>query len=330
MTFTASDIIILPYDTQFSYAGVQYARNSLGRSYNRTAIDNPDDLRRLVTGVAFEMATRRWLEAQPVRYNRLNALTFTDPHRFDLAIGGRRCNLKSALISSKKDITQLHANPGWLLDALAAIPPEEVESDQMGEQDIYIFGFVTALEARHSVDTQKAVAKDLPVYLINLPPSGSWGGGGQWRSLGGLVLKSSASEAVSIEIGGLGGHREPLNDRIKLPSLTRISAHSDYFAVTYLRAATPPNGTIGLHSPVLNVTHLIEPTDWANIWVYGMRVYLCGWINKHDFRTESQRLLLQDTVKPHYLAGNRSRAMPVSALRPMAELAAIAQKHERV
>lgn len=329
MPLTATDIVIAPYDNQFSYAGVQYARDSLNRSYSHSSIDNPDDLRKLVTGIAFEMATRRWLEAQPVRYNRLNALAFTDPHRFDLAIGGRRCNLKSTLLSNKSEISSLHAGPGWLLDALAAIPPEEVESDQMGEQDIYIFGFVTALEARHSEDTRKAMAKDLPMYLINLPPSGHWRDGGQWQSLGGLVLKSNADEAVSIEIGGLGAHRDALNDRLKLEPRTRTSPASDYYAVTYLRAAAPISGTIGLHSPVLNTTHLIEPTEWSNIWVYGMRIYLCGWINKHDFRTESQRMLPQDAVKPFQLSGTRNRAMPVSALRPMAELAAIAQKHER-
>ena len=31
-------------------------------------------------------------------------------------------------------------------------------------------------------------------------------------------------------------------------------------------------------------TYLIEPIAWSNIWVYGMDIYLAGWITREEFR----------------------------------------------
>jgi hypothetical protein len=321
MTVTAADQVMLPYDSQFSYAGVQYACKSLSLAYSRMIIEDPDTLRGLVTGVALEMAARRWLEEQPVRYNRLSAAAFTDPRRFDLAIGGRRCNLKSILIANKREITRLHAHPGELLKIQVAIPIEELETDQMNEQDIYLFGFVTGLSARHPADTEKALASEQPVYLMRGLPAGTWGGASPWQSLGGLVLKSNARETMHIEVSGLGANREPLLDKLELPPRVRTSVNADYFAVQYLRVDRPPDGEVGLHSPALGLTELIAPTDWWNIWVYGMRVYLCGWISKHDFRAESQR---PDATFPPAVA--RNRVLPISALQPMSTLATLAKR----
>src|SRR3990172_8426068 len=63
---SASDLIVLPYDPQYSRAGVQYARDSLHYTYNRMKLNTADRLRKIVAGIAFEMAARRWLEAQGV------------------------------------------------------------------------------------------------------------------------------------------------------------------------------------------------------------------------------------------------------------------------
>ncbi len=327
MALSASDILVLPYDPQFSRAGVQYARDSLHFTYNRMRLNPADRLRKIVVGIAFEMATRRWFESASLPYNRLGATAFTDPDRFDLAIRGRRCDLKSSLIYDRRKIAALHADPGWVLDAEALVPEDQFESERMSEHDIYIFGFVTGLEARHSTDTAKAAAKGLPIYMVHTPPPTHWAGLSQWRSLGELALKSDSEEAITVEIGGQDAHRRALRERVKLPPHARTTPKHDYFSVLYLSAPRLPGAVIGLHSPALQQTHLMRPADWANIWIYGQRLYLCGWLNKHDFRARSRRLPAHSPAKQYHRTATTNRALPIGELRSMAELAERAGKY---
>jgi hypothetical protein len=327
MPLSASDLIVLPYDPQFSRAGAQYARDSLHFTYNRMRLNTGDRLRKIAAGVAFEMATRRWLETASIRYSRLGATAFTDPDRFDLAIGGRRCDLKSSLIYDRRKIAALYDDPGWALDAEALVPEDQFESERMGENDIYLFGFVTGLEARHSTDTEKALARGLPVYMVHTPPRAVWAGLTQWRSLGKLALKSNAAASIAVEIGGQNADHTTVRERVKLLPRTRTLVEHDYYSVLYLSMPHLPGGAVGLHSPTLHETHIVEPTGWVNIWVYGQRVYLCGWLNKHDFRRCSRHLPADSPVKQYRHTATANRALPIGELRPMAELAEIAQRH---
>lgn len=324
-----SDIVVLPYDPQFSRAGVRYARDSLHYTYNRMRLNAADRLRKIVAGIAFEMAARRWLESASIRYSRIGATAFTDPDRFDLAVGGRRCDLKSSLICDKRKIVDLHRDPAWALDAEALVPDDQFDSERMGENDIYLFGFVTGLEARHTTDTEKALAKNLPACLVHTPPRDTWAGLSPWRSLGEITLKSSAAAPIVIEIGGQAADHSAIRERVRLLPRAPAAVKHDYYSALYLCAPRQPAGAVGLHSPVLRETHVAEPADWANIWVYGQRVYLCGWLNKHDFRQSSRRLPANSPVKQYRRTATANRALPVRELRPMAELAEIARKYQR-
>lgn len=326
---TSADILVLPYDEQFSRAGVQYARDSLHFTYNRSKPEGADRLRKRVTGIAFEMATRRWLEAVSIRYDRLGATLLGDPDQFDLAIGGRRCDLKGQLIFEKSKITNLHADPSWLLDTAALVPEDQLMSERLGENDVYLFGFVTGLEARHSTDTEKAAAKGLPVYMIHTPAREVWANLDPWQSLGDLVFKSNGAAPLRIEIGGQDGQHKAVRERVKLPPHTRMTALRDYYSVLYLGTPKIPAAAVGLHSSALKQTQIVEPLDWENIWLYGQRVYLGGWLNKHDFRERSRRLPSNTLVKQTHSTPGAARALPFSELRPMAELVEIAVRHQR-
>ncbi len=324
-----NDFLALPFDEQFARAGAQYARDSLHFRYSRLQACTAEHLRAIVTGIAFEMATRRWLEAGAIRYDRLGATTLTASDRFDLAIGGRRCDLRANLISDRSQIAALHADLNWLLDAEALVPEDQLTAERLGENDLYIFGFVTGLEARHSTDTQKALARGLPVYMIHLPNQTTWACLNPWQSLGGLAFKSNAEEPLRIEIGGQDAQRKAIRERVKLPPRTRISALRDYYSVLYLGTPTAPVGAVGLHSVGLKQTQIIQPLDWDNIWLYGQRIYLCGWLNKHDFRQQSRHLPAQSQVKQAHTTDAPTCAVSIEQLRPMGELAEIALNHQR-
>jgi len=324
---SAADLIILKYDPQFSQAGVQYARDSLHFTYNRMGLKVGDRLRKIVAGVAFEMAVRRWLETGAIPYSRLGATHFTQPDRFDLALGGRRCDLKSYLIYDRPKIRALRADPGWALDAMAMIPDDQFETERMGEGDLYLFGLVTGLEARHSVETEKAMAKGLPVSLIHALPRERWASSHRWESLGRLAVKGDISAAITLEIGGQGANRESIREQIDLLPRMRAEAVSEFFTVFYLSLPHLPEGAIALRSPVLGETYIVAVNEWNNIWVYGQRVYMCGWLNKHDFREASHPLPPDSPVKQYRRTATANRALPMRDLRPMAELAEIARKH---
>ena len=323
----ASDILVLPYDTQFSIAGVQYARDSLHYTRNRMHLKKADRLRKIVAGVAFEMAVRRWLENETIPYLRLGATPFTEVDKFDLAIGGRRCDLKSHLIYNRFKITSLHNDPSWALEAQALIPEDQFESKRMEENDLYIFGFVTGLEARHSSETEKALAKNLPAFLVYTPPESRWVSSHEWQPLGKITLQTNESEPITIEVGGQHADRSAIHERVHLLPRTPTTVSREYYSILYLAVPRLPRSEICVRSSTLNSTDRIAPSEWGNIWIYGQRVYVCGWINKNGFRAASRKLAAGSPVKQYTHTSTANRAMPIRELRPMTELVEIAKRH---
>jgi hypothetical protein len=143
-----AQIVSIPYDTQFSRGGVQYAQLSLHYTYNRMGLDLAPRLRKIVVGVAFEMAFRRWLESQQIVYDRLGATDFKERDRYDIGVGGRRCDLKCSLIDNIRHQRAIQEQVTWFLDCSALVPIDQFISQSLGERDIYVFGFLVGKEAR--------------------------------------------------------------------------------------------------------------------------------------------------------------------------------------
>jgi hypothetical protein len=92
---TSSDLLHLPYTPDLSEGGIAYACRSLAYTYNRMGGSPLDRMRRIVAGVAVELAFRRYLGEQEIPFDVLGSTPFTDPDRYDVALGGHRCDLKS-------------------------------------------------------------------------------------------------------------------------------------------------------------------------------------------------------------------------------------------
>jgi hypothetical protein len=172
------------------------------------------------------------------------------------------------------------------------------------------------------------MARGLPAYMLYLPSQDTWTGVEAWQSLGSLAFKSNAEEPLRIEIGGHDVHRKAIRERVKLPPRVRIETLRDYYSVLYLGTPLMPKAAVGLHSCALKQTQIIEPLDWDNIWLYGQRVYLCGWLNKNDFRETGRHLPAQTAVKQSHETQCANWAVPVCKLRAMNELAEIALSHQ--
>jgi hypothetical protein len=321
-----ASILRLPYDPSLTLAGIEYAKKSLHYTYNRMHLSEAARLRKIVAGVAVELAFRRWLDANGVAYDLLGATGFTEKDRYDLCLGGRRCDLKSFLISNRDKITTLRRDPAWLLEAAALVPEDQFNSDKLAENDFYLFGFLAGLETRQSSELKKVIASEQDYYLLYALTDAHWLGQKKWRSLGRLVFKSNTRRPIEVEVGGQNEKREAVVERLRLEPRTRAETQTEFFSLLYLHVPRLPGGVVGVHSPALHDTCLVGPLQWTNIWVYGMEIFLAGWLTKTEFRARSRRLPAGSQVKQYPRTQTDNRAALVRDLRPIEELAQLVKQ----
>jgi len=106
----------------------------------------------------------------------------------------------------------------------------------------------------------------------------------------------------------------------------RTTSHGEFYSLLYLHVSGLPGGAVGVRSPALRETALVAPGDWVNIWVYGIEVFLAGWLSKADFRAASRRLPKGAAVLQYPRTQTDNRAVPVSKLRPVTELADLVKR----
>ncbi len=300
-------------------AGISYACRSLPHTYDRMGGSQFDRLRRIVVGIAVELAFRRYLAQQNVPFGVEGATPFTDPDRYDVSLGGHRCDIKSFLISHREQVRSLHAEPAQLLDAPALVPLDQYAGDGHSANDLYVFAFLTGLVAAEAADVQKATEAGEPVYPIHaMPPF--WVRPQVWTPIAPLVLKSECDAVVTVELGGQNAARDFIARTVELPPRTRIQIDDDFYSLAYVHADAMPGARIGIHSLREHETYLIQPADWGNIWVYGMRIYLAGWITRDHFRQRAALLPVGSRVFQYDRTRTRNLALPISQLNPLAEL----------
>lgn len=319
-------ILRLPYEASLTRAGIEYAKQSLHYTYNRMHLGAEARLRKIVVGVAVELAFRRWLEAEGVPYDLLGATPFTEKDKYDLRLGGRRCDVKSFLINDRAQISALRRDPEWLYAAEALVPEDQFQSDRLAEQDIYLFGFLAGLETRQAPDLERAIAAEQPVYLIYTLTQRRWRGGEQWRSLGKLLFKADTGTALELEAGGQGQDHAARVEQLRLDPRARSATQGEFYSLLYLHVPSMPDGRLGVRSTVLGETMLVDQRAWANIWVYGIEVFLAGWLPKAEFRALSRRLPAGSAVLQYPRTQTANRAVPVTALRPVSELAELVRR----
>lgn len=319
MALATADLVSLAYSGQYSLAGVQHACESLLHGKALADDVEPAQLRSAVAAVAFEMALRRWLDDAQVSYQLpAHALATTGAQR-QLALGGRKCELRPSILTHAGGMQSVQADAGWLLGTSAMVAPAELAAQRLAEEDIFIFGCVTGSVAHSLRETQRAAAQAQPLSLVHMPPR-PWQGLGSWRSLGQLVLKSAAKQPLQVELGGLDRAHQVLRSTLLLQPMQRTLVPEDFYCLRYLCVAALPDGALGVHSPALRQTPVITPRQWHNIWFYGLQVYLCGWLNKRDFRSRSVRLAAGTRVRQYVRTEEVLHAIEIARLRPLARL----------
>jgi hypothetical protein len=316
---STSNLIHLPYTRDLTEGGIAYAVRSLPYTYNRMGGTSYDRLRRIVAGVAVELAFRRYLAEQNIPFDVKGATPFTDPDRYDVSLGGRRCDIKSFLITYREQISEMKRNPGIVLKAPALVPSDQHAAEGHADNDIYLFAFLSGIVAASQKDLKKVITTDQPHYLIHAMPE-SWTRPSQWNSLGALVLKSESEVSQSLEIGGQAAGRELRSLEVELPPRTRVKLEDGFASVAYIRSKTLPEARIGIHSPRLQDTHVISPLDWGNIWVYGLQILLAGYLTREEFNQQASQINPGARVFQYDRTRTKNLAVTVSDLKPLSDL----------
>jgi hypothetical protein len=314
-----NDLIHLSYTPDLTEGGITYACRSLAHSYNRPMSSSYDRLTRLTTGVAVELAFRRYLSLQNVPFDVKSAEPFTDPDRYDVTLGGHRCDLKSFLISYRSQISKLRTDLSLVFNAPALVPFDQYSTDGQTANDIYIFAFLIGLIATSPVDVIKAAKAALPIYLIHTMPN-TWTCPKTWIPLGPLVLKSESDKTLHLEIGGQDTSREFLTQTLDLPPNTRLKVDGDFYSVAFIHVNFKPRARLGIYSQSRKETYLIEPNEWNNIWIYGMDIYLAGWISRAEFHRRALVIKEGSRVFQYHRTQVKHLAVSIADLKPLTEL----------
>ncbi len=316
---SASDFILIPYTPDLTLAGVAYTCHWLTHSHKN--IESPifPNLRRIVADKALELAFRHHLVEYHIPHKNLSSPNFTDPDRYTITLGGRRCDLHGFLLSQKNIIRRVHGNFEELLKAVALIPSEQFVGGTHSDHDLYVFGFVTALVTTNQHELMRALDKNQSNYLIYLLPK-SWSNPDQWVTLGKLALKSENIQPITLVMGGQIENMQSQTQEVMVPPGLRVEIQNDFYSLVYMHVSPNPNGRVGVHSPRLSQTIIIQPNDWGNIWLYGMEVILCGYITHGEFRQHAHELPAGSRVLQSLQAPEKSLGLSIASIHPMEEL----------
>lgn len=316
---TPSDFLRLPFTPDLTQGGIAYAIRSLPYTYNRMGGSSFDRLRRIVAGVAVELAFRRHLSQQDIPYDVKGATPFTDPDRYDVSLGGHRCDVKSFLISHREQISALRTQPELLLKAPALVPLDQYAADGHRDDDLYLFAFMTCLLAASQGDMRKALEAGQPAYLVHTMPK-EWTRPKVWQPLGPLALKSESDEILTVEIGGQAQGREFMTRTFVLPPRMRVRVKDEFFALSSIHVHILPGARVGIHSPVMGEPYIIDPFGWGNIWVYGIEILLTGYIPREEFRRKSSLIQPGSRVFQYSKTRTKNLAVPIGDLKPLGRL----------
>ena len=324
---TSTDLLHLPYTPDLTEGGIAYACRSLASSHSRMGDSTVDRMRRIVAGVAVELAFRRTLTEQAIPFAVLGATPFNHPDRYDVSLGGHRCNLKSFLITRRPQIAQLRQDPAILLQAPALVPLDQFAAEGHKPDDLYLFAFLLGVVAASMEDVDKASAAGQPNYLIHPLPK-EWARPAGWLPLENLALKSECEAPISVEISGQNGGREFVTATLELPPKKRVPVEQSFYSLACIHAARRPEARIGLHSPLRGEVYIIPPHAWGNIWVYGMEILLTGWLTHEEYRRKAK--VLNAGMSTFQFARTRIKNLhiPMVELNPLAPLLAHVKEWE--
>lgn len=316
---SACDILHLPCSRDLIQGGIACALHSLPYNFQHGGSSTYDRLRYAVAEGVVEIAFRRYLSEQNIPFEVKAALPFHGHERYDVILGGRRCEIKSFLLSQNQQVSRIRHTSDLLLKAPALVDSDQHAAEGQLPRDLYLFAFLLGQVTAPRADEQKDIEIERPHFFIHVMPE-AWKRPLQWNPLGKLVLKSDSDQVQTIELGGQDEGRTMRSCTVELPPRRRVEVTNGFFSLSYAHRMGGSPSRIGIHSPVRKETHLIGTPDWDDIWVHGKDILLAGYITREDFRRRASFIPTGSRVFQYRETQVKNLAVPVSELRPLSEL----------
>lgn len=316
---TEADIIQIPYTPDLTESGIAFAKRWLVEGHASSASSITMQMRKQVSNAAVELAFRRYLNTNKIPFDIKNALPFSDPGQFNVHLGGHRCILQNNLVKSRKLISGLRNEPGKIMSEPVFISEEELPSADRYGKEILIFSALLGLTANSRDDLQKVQKAGQPVCMIH-PVSIPKVKLTEQASPGFVLLKSESKLPVQVEIGGLDSSGQFSSERITLPTLKSIFSNNSFSVIKYIQCENIPSARIAMKHTNTRGVYIIQPEEWHNIYIYGMEIWLPGYLPQDEFR---RRSIAGYTPSLLYQTGplkQKQLSLPAGSLLPLQKL----------
>ena len=319
---TKTDLLPLDHTSDLTEAGILFTCQWLARSSRYLGKKPYSYLRRKIGRVTVELALRRLLIERQIPFRTLELEPFSEPSQHQLSLGGHRLHLNSYLLGNRAQIHSVQQDPAVLLQASAITPLDQFVSEAQTSKDIYLFAFLLALTARSQADQRKLEATEKPHYYLAVLPQ-NWSQPRSWTPLNPIALKSEADHPVTVELGGLNESRNFYRSQVQLPPRTRTIVPDEFYSLAYIHILDHPNARLGIHSPRFqqhSQMHIIQPAEWGNVWVYGLGIWLAGWLSLDEYRRRAVVLPAGQSSFQFSRTRHKNLCVPMTELEPLEEL----------
>lgn len=304
--------------TAWTAAAVQSVLEALPWLAGRGAGLAAPRLRQLVKDRVALLALLRWLAEGHLAY-QVSGTPLAQLGREPVQVQGRRLYAFTTLIPQRALIQRLRRRPeqGLSAEVWATVPEGRWQGIEAQPEDILTFGLVLALVAHALSESQRAVERGLPVRLLFLLPLG-WLPGRHPQS---LTLKYEGPGTLPLTLHGQ-SEGDLSAYALSLAAGQRLTPSPRWLELYALSTERLPQGRVGLLRPGTAPPLVIRPTQWANLWLYGMEVWWLGYLPRRAFAQQARRLPAGSLKGLGVRLGQAAYGVPLSALRPMGDLAA--------
>ena len=320
MSLTGADLVRLPYDDSLTQAGVTFSCRTLQHPRARTYHPSPTIMRNYVAEIAITLAFQRWLEAQDVPFDLIQATPFTSPDRRTILLGGRRVKILPTIIRASHRIQDIQANPERILSMEAPIHGEMLMRSHLQGQDLLVFPFLLGQVTRTIASLRRADADEEPTHIIAIPPPSPWREISGKPKLERLSVMNECDHAVELTLFGRLENQRWHALPFKAPARRKVPIPAEFASLHYIHSVHLPSGCIRLLDDKALRVWIILIRDWINLWIYGEEIILAGWstlaaaLRNSNLSSDVEQIPVRSRTK-----GKEIRC-PICQLRPMREL----------
>ena len=303
MGWSADDIVRLRCRELWLQAGLTAALES-GETA-RLSGPRGRRLRRLAAAKAFALALAHALgeRGQPAR---LAGAVAGAPTIGCVQTGRRTLWAAPTWIASRETIHTLRR--GGHAEAWAVVPWRLREALEPRRDDLLFFGLVLALEAPTPSEASRARQAGFPLWVLHWLPE-------RWRAFPrGARLTLKAEHALTLHLHGQAEGR-PAQHTVALTARRAQRLPLPWEQLTALSADIWPRGRVGLAVRGWR-PYLIAPHQWENVRLYGLEVWLLGFLPWQVFWRKARYFRRGARTFPHGAHFTPAYGVPWEALEP--------------